>query len=146
MKVGKEQILRDNRQAWDSLMKLVQGVPTDRMLETDAVGQWSLKDMLGHVATWDVEVAREVRQLARGGPRITRPKGFNDLEVAVQRAMSLEEVLTLLEMAHDRAMAYLASLPEAAYGIEGVEQRAHGCMAHHYAEHTEDVRRWLNTI
>lgn len=143
MQQRKEQILRDNQKNWNALAALLQRVPEKWMAEPNAIGEWSIKDVLGHTATWDAEVVKEVRQLVQGGPPFVRPPGFNDQQVATQRPLSLDEIRRLMEKGHEEAMAYLTTLPEAAYEVEGVQRRAHGCMAHHYAEHAEDIQRWL---
>ena len=92
MQQSKERILHDNQEAWDGLIQLLQRVPQERIVQPNAVGEWSIKDVLGHIATWGAEVTKEVQQLVEGGPSITRPPGFNDRKAADEGTQAKETI------------------------------------------------------
>lgn len=39
--------------ARNELLSLVRGLPTDRLETAGAVGDWSVKDVIGHIASWE---------------------------------------------------------------------------------------------
>ena len=143
MQPDRDQILEDIRQQWDALMGLVDSVPRPRMEDPKAVDEWSIKDILGHILTWDAEVMAEIRHVRTGGAPFQRPDDFNDAKAAELRGLPLSETLANLKQTHDDCVAYLASLPEEAFAIDRVRSLAQGCAAHHYAEHAEDIEGWL---
>ncbi len=48
--------------------QLIRNIETCRIrdIERPFIGDWSLKDIVGHVASWEAEVVAALRQLARG--------------------------------------------------------------------------------
>ena len=144
MEPDRDQLDQEISDAWETLMGLVDRVPRERMEEPNAVDRWSVKDVLGHVFTWDAEVAREVRHVYAGGSPFARPDDFNDSKAAELRELPLSETLARLASTHDQTVAYLATLPAEAFSSERVRSLTQGCMAHHYAEHAEDIESWLS--
>ena len=57
--------------AWQALDEVLARVPSGHMDEPGAVGQWSIKDLIGHVTTWEREAMRMVQcYLSEGDPEV----------------------------------------------------------------------------
>lgn len=140
----KATILQEIQEARAVLTKLVGSIPESRLEEPNAEGTWSVRDVLGHIATWDEVSAERVRELAGGGAPAATPGDFNEREVKMQQALSTERIKELFVKNHVAAMGYLRTLPDEALRRPDVEKQVMGCMAHHYVEHAESLRKWLS--
>ena len=124
------------------------GLQDSALIEPGAVGHWSVRDLLGHIATWEEEALKALPVILEGKtlPRYASYGGidaFNAREQDRKRGITLAELKRDLSATHERLSAYLASVPEAAYAQEGrflrrLRQDTYG----HYREHTEQVVRW----
>ncbi len=129
-------------------MESFSGLPDSALNEPGAVGHWSVRDLLWHIATWEEEalIALPVILEGRTLPRYARYGGidaFNAREQDRKRGITLAELKLNLAASHERLMAYLASVPETAYAQEGrflrrLRQDTYG----HYREHAAQVVRW----
>lgn len=139
----KADILQQIQDARAALRKVVEAIPAARLEHPGAEGTWAVRDVLGHIATWDAESVNRVRRFVGGGNADASPSDFNEREVQRQRKLSTTEVKGLFAKNHEQAMAYLRGLPAEALQRPDVEKQVMGCMAHHYQEHAEHLRAWL---
>lgn len=122
--------------SWGQLMETVNGIPEERLTKPGAVGVWSVKDLLGHIAYWDNRAAEEAEDMA--GDEGVDWAEQNDRSAAERADWSLAQVQAELERSHARMLAALAAHPEL-----GDDHWA-GATWEHYDEHVEDLNRWLN--
>lgn len=134
--------------AWAALQDSYAGLPDARLTEPGVVGDWSVKDVLGHVTTWEQEALTHLPVVLEGGrpPRYVRHGGidaFNARMTEQKRALSLGDVLQQLHDTHGRLLDFVASLPE--------DQLRAGSRARkrlrldtyaHYPEHARAIREW----
>ena len=87
--------------------------------ETGGVcGVWSVKDIVAHLASYEVVLVDVLTSLTDGGgptPTLDRFKegpGFNDVEVAAAQGLAVEEVLDAYTRTNERVMALIATIPE----------------------------------
>ena len=134
----KERVLRELDKTWRALMDSVRGIPESLMTEPGVAGQWSVKDILSHVAAWDRETTRVVLQILRGDePQWPlHDQKFNDLNYEVDRHLTVME-------ARNRALSAHKALVELLDGKAEVRAEwVRGATYEHYPEHTEDILRW----
>lgn len=139
----KADILQQIQDARAALREVVGAIPASKLAQPGAEGTWSVRDVLGHIATWDEESVNRVRRFVGGGTPDASPSDFNEREVQRQRKLSTKEVKDLFAKNHERAVAYLRGLPAEALQRPEVEKQVMGCMAHHYQEHAEHLQQWL---
>lgn len=127
--------------SWSVLMDTLDGIPDDRIEESGAVGEWSLKDVLGHIAFWD-EVAVQDAERTLAGRREDHDdyQGMNDADYLRRRDRSLPEQRSAMHQAHAALIDYLDD-------IEGLDATAldaaiKGDTYEHYDEHVVDIRAW----
>ena len=133
---------------WTRLMESLSKLPDNALNEPGAVGHWSVRDLLGHITTWEEEALTALPVILEGRslPRYASYGGidaFNAREQDHKLGYTLAELKRDLAATHERLMSYLASVPETAYAQEGrflrrLRQDTYG----HYREHTAQVVQW----
>ena len=109
-KSGREKLLETIEQRWGDLLGSVEGLSDEEMLEPGVVGDWSVKDILAHVTTWELEARKHLPEIAAGKPQ-QRYKdvyggldAFNALKFEENRARSLAEVRSRLAETHEQLL------------------------------------------
>jgi hypothetical protein len=113
----KQQVFQKLEQAWTALKESYVGLSDAQLTEPGAMGEWSVKDILAHVTTWEEEALSYLPLIITGGrpPRYIQYGGidaFNAQKAEQKRDMALSEVLRQLEETHRRLLDYLHSVPE----------------------------------
>ena len=144
----RERLFVSLEREWTKLMESFSDLPDSSLLEPGTVGDWSVRDLLGHITTWEEEplTALPVILERRPLPRYASFGGidaFNAREQDRKRGSTLAQLKRELAATHERMMAYLANVPEAAYAQEGrflkrLRQDTYG----HYREHSIQVVQW----
>jgi hypothetical protein len=127
--------------SWSALMEALDGIPEDRLQEAGTVGDWSLKDVFGHIAFWDeVAVADAERALAGQPDDHDDYQAMNDADYQRRRDRSLPEQRSAMHQAHAALIDFLDY-------IEGLEAAALDATIkddtyEHYDEHVVDIQAW----
>jgi hypothetical protein len=145
---GASRLLRSVDSAWAALEESYAGLPDSWLTEPGVMGEWSIKDILAHVTTWEAEALKHLPLIIEGGrpPRYVTYGGidaFNAQMAEQKRGLSLAEVRAQLDETHRRLLDFIRSAPEG--------QLAPGTRARrrlrldtygHYPEHAEAIRAW----
>ena len=149
----KAAVTRQLDDAWNELREVVESVPEDRMEARGVVDDWSMKDLLGHIAFWSGRAARHLDLIAAGrNSDLTGPDDEEELnewnarESEVRKDVSLAEAQREWTGNHEAARRALDSFPEerldeqlwehtVVYGF-GMDTFAH------YKEHAQQIREW----
>ena len=144
----RDRILDAVAAAWLELEDALALVPKGRLDEPGAVGEWSVKDLLGHVTTWEQEAIRALRRYL--DDRDTKAlatwhdiDGLNARESDRKKAVSLSKLRSEFEKSHLQLLAFLSDFPEEQIGVSEVERRIIIDTYGHYAEHSTNIREWL---
>ncbi len=133
--------------SWDRFQAELDQIPRDRLLEPGAVGVWSVKDLLGHIAYWDEQAVPVGRRHLAGTPEPDFDVDVINAREAARRAdRTLDEQRTEMNQAHQAMLDYIRSQAEdesAALGLCGCLQ---GYTYAHYDTHTADLRSWRDRI
>lgn len=146
--------------SWRQLDAALEGLDAVAMMEPGVVEQWSVKDLLGHVTTWEQVALRNVEQTRRG----ETPAGlggidvddYNAAEAAARRDQSLEQVRQESTETRKRLRAAIASIGDAEWdAVYGEGDRAAPLgvwvgrslggpdgPGTHAAEHAAHIRAW----
>ena len=109
---------------------------------------WSVKDILAHVTTWEEEALKYLPLILTGGkpPRYIRYGGidaFNAQMAEQKRGLSLSGVQRQLNETHRRLLDYLQSVPEEHIARETrFRRRLRLDTYSHYPEHARAIREW----
>ena len=128
---------RDFKSAWERL--------DDASLAEPALDGWSVKDVIGHLATWEDETLKALPLLLAGKrpPLYRGIDRFNAVQIDAKRQQSLKDVIEQADVAHSRLLRYIETAPESAFATETrFRHRLRLDTYSHYPEHTEAIRRW----
>ncbi len=146
--MAKQRLLNSIAQAWERLKESYAGLSPARLTEPGVTGDWSVKDILAHVTTWEEEALKHLPVIMAGGrpPRYVSYGGidaFNARMTEAKRGLSLPEVLRELDDTHDRLVDFVRRAPdEHCVGDTRFRRRLRLDTYHHYPQHAEAIRTW----
>ncbi len=134
--------------SWAGLQDALAGIPEERLAEPKAVGNWSVKDVMGHLAFWDEQALLAAERHLAGQPpvQVVDWQGMNEQQAAERAGRSAAELRAEMERAHELVVALLRSRPPldpAAVGLCGcLEEDTY----QHYDAHAADIRAWRQRL
>ena len=146
--MNRQQLLNKLETAWAAIKESYAGLPESHLVETGVVGDWSVKDILAHVTTWEEEALKYLPLIVEGGrpPRYITYGGidaFNAQRTEQKRSLSLSEVLRELDEVHARLIAYVQSVPEEQFTRETpFRHRLRLDTYSHYPLHATMIQEW----
>jgi len=138
--------------AWTALSDSCAGGSDSRLVQPGVVDDWSVKDILAHVTTWEEEALRHLPLVIAGGapPRYAAQGGidaFNARATETSRRLSLAEVLRRRDETHARLVDFIRSQPEGSFGGQTRARRRLRLDTYgHYPEHTAAIRAWRERL
>jgi hypothetical protein len=147
--MNRQQLLSKLDKAWAALNESYSGLLDSQLTEPGVIEDWSVKDNLAHVTTWEEEALTYLPLIAAGGtpPRYSVQYGgidaFNARRTEEKRTLSLSEVLTQMDATHRRLVEYVQSVPEEQFERETpFRHRLRLDTYSHYPIHTRAIRAW----
>jgi hypothetical protein len=145
----KQQLLDKLDQIWAALKASYSGMSEEQLTTPGINGDWSVKDTLAHVTTWEQEALKYLPLILEGKrpPRYSVMYGgvdaFNALMTEQKRQLSLAEVLTQLDNTHQEMMEYIRDAPEDQFTTETrFRRRIRLDTYSHYPHHTRAILEW----
>jgi len=145
--MGKAQALSRLEQEWQAFLKSIEDLPESDLLEAGVCGDWSVRDLMAHVTTWEEETLRALPLVLEGKrlPRYSVLYGgidaFNALQHEKKQSLSLAQVRRDLASTHKRLVAFLSDLPETAFTPRFIRRLGIDTYKH-YREHHEQIAGW----
>ena len=157
-------LLDEGRSAWEATLR---DVPRERMTQPGVVGDWTIRDIVSHIAFWERASAGRVGSLVSGqtpgdtelyGEGITPAikaldiDDFNAWQQQRDRARPLDEVLMDEQQVYRRLYTYLRaareddllSIGRTDWTMESPAwENVAGNTYEHWAEHAASIRAWL---
>lgn len=150
--MDKQQILEKIDKAWTELKESYAGLSDIELSEGGVTGEWSVRDILAHVTTWEEEALRHLPLIIDGGtpPRYSVLYGgidaFNAKMTQQKRDLPLSEVLRLLNETHARLVGYIQGAPEEQFTQETrARRRVRWDTYSHYPIHARAISEWRST-
>ena len=147
--MDKQQLLKQLDKAWAAIKESYAGLSDALMTEPGVTGDWSVKDILAHITTWEEEALKYLPLISKGGrpPRYSVKYGginaFNAQMTEQKRGLSLSEVLKQLDETHCRLIAYIHRAPEEQFTQETrFRRRLRLDTYSHYPKHARAIRQW----
>jgi hypothetical protein len=134
--------------AWTALADSYAGLPEARLIQPGVVDDWSVKDIVAHVTTWEQEALKHLPLIVAGGtpPRYAAQGGidaFNARATEAGRRLSLAEALRRRDETHARLVEFIRRQPEGTFGGRTRARRRLRLDTYgHYPEHTAAIRAW----
>ena len=144
-----QKLLAKIEAAWAPFQASYADLSPEELEQPGVVGDWSIKDILAHVTTWEAESLEQLPVIARG----ERPASykalyggidaFNEQTTARKRSLSLAEVLEQLDATHRRLVDYIAAAPHEQFTTKSRCYRRLGWDSFkHYPQHEQAIRAW----
>jgi hypothetical protein len=147
--MDRQQLLKRIEDAWTALKESVAGMTDLELSEPGVAGDWSVKDILAHVTTWEQEALKYLPVILRGDrpPRYSVMYGgidaFNARMAEEKRGLSLAEVQKQMEDTHRKLIEVVHEAPEEEIRRETAFRRRIRLDTYsHYPHHTRAIREW----
>jgi len=149
--------MRQLEASWQELLDVVESLPETEMRAPGVVGDWSVKDLLGHIAFWSERAARNLNLIAAGrNDELTGPEDeqalneWNAREAKAREDKSIADVREEWLRDFEAAREALAVFPEEKLDMPlrdntvlfsfGADTFAH------YKEHVQQIRDWVKQL
>ena len=147
--MDKQQLLKRLDNAWAAIKESYAGLSDALMTEPGVTGNWSVKDILAHITTWEEEALKYLPLINEGRrpPRYSALYGginsFNAQMTEKKRGLSLAEVLKQMDETHRRLIDYIGRAPEEQFTRETrFRRRLRLDTYSHYPKHARAIREW----
>ena len=146
--MDKQQLLKRLEKAWVAIRESYAGLSESQMTEPGVTGNWSVKDILAHVTTWEEEALKYLPLIITGGkpPRYIQYGGidaFNAQMTEQKRGLALSDILKQLDETHRRLLDYIRKVPEEHFTRETrFRHRLRLDTYSHYPLHAKAIREW----
>ena len=100
-----------------TVLQTIEGLPESAWETPGACGVWSIKDIIGHLASYEHVMVDVLSAFVGGGPtpylnKYTDPGGqFNDSEVELRKGKTVREVLGEYNDTHEQVRSLAARIP-----------------------------------
>jgi hypothetical protein len=125
------------------------GLSDPEMMKPGVTGDWSVRDILAHVTTWEQEALKHLPTILKGErpPRYSVAYGginaFNRIMSEQKRDLTLTDVREDLEETHRQLLELVESVPEEHFLTETrFRQRLRLDTYRHYPKHAQAIRKW----
>jgi hypothetical protein len=153
----KGEVEREMLHAWEALASAVDSFSEAETEQPGAVDEWSVKDLLGHIAFWAEKAAADLHAVADGRPQDLEVPGsdaavdeWNAREQAARAGKALSQVREEWLESFQQAMAALAAFPAERLeeNVKGrtVLERFAGDTYEHYREHLAQLNDWRRQL
>jgi hypothetical protein len=142
------------------LLDTIGGLDEDRQDRKGLVGEWSIKNVLAHLAAWEAWVVQALPERVATGTtsaafreRAENEDRFNYEEVAEREELTPREQLMELERTREELLAYLRGLDDQTLGRHNpwdtwqgtIPEYLVSSLRDHEAEHVEELRKALKS-
>jgi hypothetical protein len=149
--MSKQTILDRLQKEWQAFLQSYNDLPDNILVEPSVVGEWSIRDVLTHITTWEEEALAAFPTILKGEKPPSYAArggidGFNAAEQNRKHNLVLHQIKVELYTTHERLMAFLASVPDSAF-VSGSRllRRIKWDTHHHYHEHAQQILEWRKT-
>lgn len=149
--MDRQRLIARLEKAWRDFQESYAGLSDSQMITSRVTGDWSVRDILAHVTTWEQEALWHLPTILNGGrpPRYSVThggiNGFNRTMTEQKSGFTLMEVRRDLEEIHRRLISFIESVPEAHFRTEtSFRRRLRLDTYGHYRKHAAAIRSWRN--
>ena len=132
---------------WHTLLDVLARVRPGRMGYGGVADRWSVKDILGHLMTWEYEVLHAIEANASGETAPLRDGDldeWNETAAASLRPTSLAVILIQMGETHGRLVSTLQAMPRGdVFASAEIARLIREDTWEHYREHRDEIERWL---
>jgi len=143
----RDELLSMLEESRNELAGAIRGLPDDK-LTVPLADEWSAKDIMGHIASWDEFTVADLRRIARG--RLPCLAAFREAEVdswnafliRPRKLFPLPQIRAEFEEARAEMVVALKDLPEGLLAQGQMVRNIFAIMTNHEKDHARQVREW----
>ena len=144
---AKAKALADVAAAHVHFKEAVRGIPEEKLVVL-MHGEWSVKDLIAHISSWNEFTSLDMRRLARGHVpcmaafREADVNEWNAFLVRPRKLFPVPQVMAELEGCYHALAEALATVPQAMFEPGNMVANILLIARGHYREHTGHIRQW----
>jgi uncharacterized damage-inducible protein DinB len=150
----KEEVLARLAESRQTLHQAIEGLSKEEMTQPQVEGVWTVKDVLGHIASWEETCLEPLRRYADGGPFavevIEDYMAWNNEQAARKRDIPLDTILDelatvrqgLVEAASRLSAGQWKQRVPFSWGGKGTIADTLEGLRVHEMEHVRHIQRW----
>ena len=137
------------RESHGGLVEALEGLSEEDATRVGLTEQWSIKDALSHIAAWEIEVARIVKEIQAGTWKPQRMNQemideFNRRAVEDRHGRSFPQVREEFDAAHAEMERIIDSLPEEVDESSPAYRYIEAVTFKHFAHHGAQIKAMRN--
>ena len=143
----RDELLSMLQESRNELAGAIQGLAEDK-LTVPFAGDWSAKDIMGHITAWDEFTVSDLRRIARGrlpclaAFREPEVDSWNAFLIRPRKLFPLPQIQAEFDEARAEMVAALKDLPERLLAQGQMARNIFVIMANHEKDHARQVREW----
>ena len=130
--------IEEINEAYTELAGVLDSLTENEMLRPGIAGHWNGRDLLSHLAAWDIKGARHITARDAGQESSIPPErefdDWNEQQVSKTRDWTIDQVRAYFDEAHQEFVQLVRTSPTITPCF------ATGLTAHHYREHIDQFR------
>jgi hypothetical protein len=147
--------LAESRQTF---LQAVESLSEVQITQIPVEGIWTIKDLLAHLATWEMTCVVPLRAFAAGGEFIPEAipdhQVWNEAQARGWQTKSLAEILAEYQSIREEIVALITALPVARWEVKlpapwggeaNVGELCSGLIWHESIEHLKSIQYWKET-
>jgi uncharacterized damage-inducible protein DinB len=151
--MSKDSVLKRLNKEWNLLLQSFSDLSDDDLIQPDVTGKWSVRDILAHITTWDVEALKNLPLILnkQKTPLYSTTFGgidaYNRQEQERKCNLTLPQIKQQLDEGHQRLLIFLGNAPEQAF-LSGTrfQRRLREDTYAHYPEHFKAINFWKERL
>ena len=149
-----EQVFARLARSRQALHQAIQGLSEQDLTQVQVEGVWTIRDILGHIASWDETCLTPLQHYVDGGPfdAVVMPDhlAWNDEQAARKQTLPLDAILDQWTAIRQDLLAaarrlseeqWMTSVPCPWGGSGAIAELLEG-LAYHEQAHARTVKRW----
>lgn len=147
--MDREQLLERLEKAWQDFQESYAGLSDRELTKPGVSGDWSVRDILAHVTTWEQEALKHLPTILKGGkpPRYSVAYGgidaFNRLMTEQKSSLTIIDIRRELEDTHRCLVDFIETVHEEQLRTETpFRHRLRLDTYSHYPKHANAIRKW----
>jgi hypothetical protein len=153
--LDKETALKKLAESRQALLDSIRGVDETDLAQQPVEGDWTSKDLLAHITSWELTILQPLEQWLVSGSfepaSIPDHLAWNEQQARLWQTKTLAQIQSELETTRQEILKHAAQLQpaqwklilSAPWGGEGTLAQLLSGLAWHEMEHIENIHKWL---